>query len=208
MFKQTLYRSCFIFTIIIYGFSGESDMKENCMDQLRTFHGWTGSFVSVPTCNWSMGSARRPQIAALSERLSTLTARCHVDYVFFHISQPQVWLSTRDYTGSSKNTGDSDSAPLIFCMTTPSTASRNSPLKAHRISYILFSRGQELFLCQACSAMRLRSSGDDAIRLPRSRTELLCCSPFYEGTSLLNSIPPSSKQSWSSLNSHILSLPS
>ena len=115
MFKQTLSRSCFVFTIISYGCSGESDMKENCMDQLQTFHGWTGSFVSVPTCSLSMGSAWRQQVAALSERPSTLTARCHVDYVFFRISQPQVSLLTRDYKGLSKYTGDRDSAPLTSC---------------------------------------------------------------------------------------------
>ena len=58
------------------------------------------------------------------------------------------------------------------------------------------------------SAMRLHSSGDDATWMPHPRTELLRCNPFYQGISLLNSIPPSSKQSWSSLKSHILSLPS
>ena len=34
MFTQTLSRSCFVFTIIIYGCSGESDMKDlaKCSD--------------------------------------------------------------------------------------------------------------------------------------------------------------------------------
>ena len=57
------------------------------------------------------------------------------------------------------------------------------------------------------SGMQLRSSEADSLRLPRPRTELLRSSPFYQAVSLLNSIPAPSKRSWSSVKSHILSLP-
>ena len=55
------------------------------------------------------------------------------------------------------------------------------------------------------SSMDLRSADKREIRLQRPRTELLRLSPFYHGVSVLNSIPPQSKTSLSSVKSFLSS---
>ena len=55
------------------------------------------------------------------------------------------------------------------------------------------------------SAMQLRSTESNCLRLPRPRTEILRRSPFYRAVSLLNSLPPAAKTNWPSLKSVLLS---
>ena len=55
------------------------------------------------------------------------------------------------------------------------------------------------------SAMQLRSTVSNCLRLPRPRTEILRRSPFYRAVSLLNSLSPAAKTNWPSLKTVLLS---